>query len=169
MSSDDQFFELMRNLGVRPLGKQPPPKARKNTKASLAGPLELTSEPVAPKPRPKYSPKPFRWVSARPAKINRDFEPDDELDLHGERLEDALFKVHRRLMSAEARGLGSLLVITGKGLNSEVEGGVLRRGVWDWLQSGPEEVIASFEEAPSFMGGSGALLIFLYRKQPVKS
>lgn len=166
MSSDEDFFELMRSIGVKPLGEKPAPKRRK--KSASGGALHLVEGPVAPKPRPKYSPVPVRRVSARPKKIDRRFEPDDQVDLHGLTLEDALFKVHRRVMSAHARGYGSLLVITGKGLNSEVEGGVLRRGVWDWLMTAPEDCIASFEEAPPFLGGSGALLVFLYRKETVK-
>ena len=53
-----------------------------------------------------------------------------------------------------------LLIITGKGLNSAKEGGVLRKITQNWLDQNSAK-IREFRPAPSYHGGSGAFLVFL--------
>ena len=53
----------------------------------------------------------------------------------------------------------TLGVITGKGHNSAEKGPVLKREVKLWLERNGDTYIASFQEAPPRLGGSGAILL----------
>ncbi len=105
-----------------------------------------------------------RRERSRLAKGRRDI--DARIDLHGMTQERA----HRRLISflqgAYADGATFVLVITGKGRASVLEGerGVLRRQVPLWLAL-PDlrSLVVGFEEAHVAHGGEGALYVRLRR------
>jgi DNA-nicking Smr family endonuclease len=93
-------------------------------------------------------------------------EIDARLDLHGMTLERARSRLGTFLASAQARGAGLALVITGKGSASQRHGerGALRREVPHWL-SLPEfrPLVIGFEEAAPSHGGAGALYVRIRR------
>jgi DNA-nicking Smr family endonuclease len=87
----------------------------------------------------------------------------EELDLHGYLKEEALQRLRHVIVSAYARGVQAVLVITGKGLNSP-EGPVLPGAVAAWLREQGKGMIAEFHPAPREKGGSGAVVAFLRRR-----
>ncbi len=88
----------------------------------------------------------------------------EELDLHGFLKEEALRRLEHFIASAFARGLQAVLVITGKGINSP-EGPVLPGAVAAWLREKGKGMVAEFLPAPRDKGGSGALVVFLRKRE----
>lgn len=134
-------------------------------------PARRPEPPIAPQPRPtaaRPSPPPLaplgRREKSRLAKGRKDI--DARIDLHG--MTQA--RAHRALVAflhrAHGDGATFVLIITGKGKASVLEGerGVLRRQVPLWLAL-PElrSVVVGFEEAHIGHGGEGALYVRLRR------
>jgi len=88
-------------------------------------------------------------------------EPDDELDLHGKTQEEAIRLVQYFLRRAAHRRLRSVLIITGRGLNSGAQGAVLRDAVQSWLERNGAPDVRSFAWAPRRLGGDGAIWVHL--------
>jgi DNA-nicking Smr family endonuclease len=88
-----------------------------------------------------------------------------ELDLHGLIKDEALTSLERFIVEAFRRGLQTVLVITGKGINSP-EGPVLQGAVSSWLGESGKGKVAEFAPAPREMGGSGAFVVFLKSRKP---
>jgi DNA-nicking Smr family endonuclease len=86
-----------------------------------------------------------------------------ELDLHGCLREEALMKLKQFLAEAQGREQKTVLIITGKGINSP-EGPVLQGAVADWLREKGQGLVAEFGPAPRDKGGSGAFVVFLKSK-----
>lgn len=93
------------------------------------------------------------------------------LDLHGMTQNAARTRLEAFLRSAQARGLGMVLVITGKGGEGPYQAygegrGVLRRQVPRWLAL-PElrSCVVGFTEAGIGHGGAGALYVRIRRKR----
>ena len=82
--------------------------------------------------------------------------PDQEFDLHGKTLEEAIMIVQNFLITCHAKQLQTGLIITGKGLNSGNQGPVLKKGVEHWLKRNGNPYLLIFHEAPPRFGGSGA-------------
>jgi DNA-nicking Smr family endonuclease len=99
-------------------------------------------------------------------------EVEARVDLHGLRQRDAHARLRAFLADAYARGLKTVLVITGKGgeepadrlgeLAGERQRGVLRRNVPHWLAE-PElrAIVLSVTQAGVRHGGAGALYVQL--------
>lgn len=85
---------------------------------------------------------------------------DYQLDLHGLTRDEALAELPRFLRTARAKGQAAVLVITGKGYNSD-GGPVLQQAVAAWLRDAGRELVLEFAPAPREMGGSGAFVVFL--------
>ena len=83
----------------------------------------------------------------------------DEIDLHGLRLDEAKNALRDFLARCTSRRLACVRVIHGKGLGSGPAGPVLRPRVRSWL-AGRKQVLA-FCSAPRSDGGSGALYVLL--------
>jgi len=83
-----------------------------------------------------------------------------ELDLHGFLRDEALQQLHSFITNAYNQGWSSVLVITGKGLNSP-EGPVLQRAVDAWLRKEGRGMVAEYSQAPRARGGKGAFVVFL--------
>ncbi len=164
--SDISFETLMENFGVKPLEKKnisdkskikqvdsEPIEFLINQEFQL-GPDVCNEKFIGRDKQPKQK-------KHRKIKITRNFQPDAIMDLHGETREIAVQKVESLLEASIIKGYHSILVITGRGLNSETEGGILRNIIWKWLNENQKERKFSFRWAPSFLGGKGAILIFL--------
>ena len=149
-------------------------------------PIELVEQAPrvpkrAPPPRPPVlSPKPAPKAPAL-ATIDRrtkqrlsrgTTEIDARLDLHGMTQAAARMRLESFLKSAQTRGCGLVLVITGKGRPGsrdsygEEERGVLRRQVPQWL-SLPDlrPFVVGFTEASIGHGGTGALYVRVRRQR----
>ncbi len=83
----------------------------------------------------------------------------DQLDLHGLRVDQAREAVAQFLRDATKRGFRCVRIIHGKGLGSIDKKPVLKIKVRNWLVQ-KEEVIA-FCQARAADGGSGALMVLL--------
>jgi len=138
------------------------------------------------KPPPPASPQPvgppalnqFDRKSARKLRQGQ-IEIDARIDLHGMRQHEAHVALRRFLLSAFARGLRWVLVITGKGGPQRTrdedgygapERGILRRNVPMWLAE-PElrKVVVSFTTAAISHGGEGALYVQLRNPDRARS
>jgi DNA-nicking Smr family endonuclease len=90
--------------------------------------------------------------------------PEERIDLHGVRRDDAGRIVRDRIASARARGLRCVLVVHGRGQRSEQGEAVLRDALPGWLSSSPcAQHVSGFAPAPRDLGGEGATLVLLRR------
>jgi len=104
---------------------------------------------------------PSRPSSSRMRRLRRGtIRIGEELDLHGFLKDEALKRLEHFIVSAYARGLQAVLVITGKGVNSP-EGPVLPGAAAAWLRGHGKGMVAEFHPAPRDKGGSGAYVVFL--------
>jgi DNA-nicking Smr family endonuclease len=83
----------------------------------------------------------------------------DSLDLHGNNSDAARKLLQEFLHEATQRKLRCVLVIHGKGLNSQGGEAVLRRLTRHWLTQ--HQHVLGYCDAPSKDGGSGAALVLL--------
>jgi DNA-nicking Smr family endonuclease len=83
----------------------------------------------------------------------------DSLDLHGNTSEAARKLLQQFLQEATHRGLRCVLVIHGKGLNSQDGEGILRKLARHWLTQHPQ--VLAFCNAQPRDGGSGAVVVLL--------
>jgi len=104
--------------------------------------LEATLEPEAPKPASSGVSVPRRAAS-----------PGVQIDLRGQRVEDALDELDRYLEKAAMADLPWVRIVHGKGT------GTLRREVRKYLRSNP--LVSSHEIAPRNEGGEGATVAHL--------
>ncbi|MEZ6022761.1 MAG: Smr/MutS family protein [Hyphomonadaceae bacterium] len=129
----------------------------------------------AAKQAPKPTPKPQQWRTpsaplAAPAnrgaekRVRRGrVEVGATLDLHGHTQESGRAALQRFLIAAHARGLRTVIVVTGVGRGGE---GVLKQRLPDWLAQ-PElrGVVSGFAQAHRSHGGAGAYYVFLKRPE----
>ncbi|MGE5336737.1 MAG: Smr/MutS family protein [Gemmatimonadota bacterium] len=83
----------------------------------------------------------------------------DQLDLHGHRIDEARAALVEFLRDAGKRGLRCVRIVHGKGLGSKDRAPVLKGKVRAWLAQ-RDEVIAFCQARPA-AGGSGALVVLL--------
>jgi DNA-nicking Smr family endonuclease len=108
---------------------------------------------------------PSRSTSSRMRQLKRGtIHIGEELDLHGFLKDEALKRLEQFITSAYVRGSQAVLVITGKGLNSP-EGPVLPGAVDAWLRRQGKVMVAEFLPAPRDKGGSGAIVVFLRKRE----
>ena len=96
------------------------------------------------------------------------------LDLHGYTLEDANKKIENYIIENYQNGITKLLVVTGKGLHSDVEKdpyvskklSILKYSIPEFIRNNVKlnNCINSFAEASIEDGGSGAFYIYLKKK-----
>ena len=90
--------------------------------------------------------------------------PEERIDLHGTRRDQAERLLAKRIESARAQGKRSLLVIHGRGQNSATGEAVLRDALPDWLARGTvSKSVLAFAPAPDRLGGRGATMVLLRR------
>ncbi|MCP4668612.1 MAG: hypothetical protein GY849_19900 [Deltaproteobacteria bacterium] len=90
------------------------------------------------------------------------FPVQDYVDLHGLTKEAAEIKVRDFLIHSQGRGLRCVLVVHGRGLNSENHIPVLKERLPLWLSRGPvRKMVLAFATARPYDGGTGAIYILL--------
>ena len=88
------------------------------------------------------------------------FIPDIEIDLHG-LSRDRAHQIIKNIFDIQnTEKFRNVLIITGRGLNSEKEGGILKEFVWNWLTNNQHRMDYRFRFAPPFLGGNGAIIVF---------
>ena len=92
----------------------------------------------------------------------RDKAPEQKLDLHGLRAEDAARQVVTFTRAAQRAGKRTVLIVHGRGQHSAGGVGVLPEVVLETLsRGGAAPVVRAFMTAPQRLGGIGAMLVFL--------
>ncbi len=99
-------------------------------------------------------------------------EPEGRIDLHGMTLDQAHPALSQFILTAQARGLRLVLVITGKGLREDPydpmprRRGVLKTQVPMWLKMPPvAQAVLQVTEAHRKHGGGGAYYVYLRRRR----
>jgi DNA-nicking Smr family endonuclease len=160
---------------AKPGAKTSPKSSTTPPAASAPAPSQTRSYPVTPREtRPPPSP-PLAPLGRRlKQRVARGREPiDARLDLHGMTQQQAHAELLSFLHRAQASGVKTALVVTGKGLRKSSSGaehdggsrpGVLKRQVPLWLAL-PEfrPLVVGFDDAHVGHGGEGALYVRLRR------
>jgi DNA-nicking Smr family endonuclease len=150
--------------------EEPGPAGTERSRKAKPAPPPAQRPPERPPPLADFDRRRARQIASGRIKV------DGRIDLHGLRQRDAHARLRAFLFDAYAKGLRTVLVITGKGageqagdplgaLAGEHQRGVLRRSVPHWLGE-PElrPIVLSFTQANPRHGGAGALYIQLRRK-----
>jgi len=158
--------------GARPLpggprrivgpGSRPVPPPRRPVALARPRPPEISARlPV--EPAAGRAPD----VSARELRALRsgDRRTEARLDLHGMTRDEALHALERFVDRSRAGGLRAVLIIHGRGLNSDGGDPVLRPAVLAWLGGGAatRAGVMAFSPAPQRAGGTGATVVLLRR------
>jgi len=94
------------------------------------------------------------------------FPVQDHVDLHGCTRQEAELKVTEFLLRSYRLGLRCVLVVHGRGLNSEDHIPVLKERLPVWLNRGPvKRIVLAFSTARPYDGGTGAIYILLRRQR----
>jgi DNA-nicking Smr family endonuclease len=94
------------------------------------------------------------------------FPVQDFLDLHGLTKQDAEVKMRDFLHRSHLLGLRCVLIVHGRGHNSENNTPVLKEQMPVWLGKGPlRKIVLAFATAKPYDGGTGALYILLRRSK----
>lgn len=92
------------------------------------------------------------------------FPVQDHVDLHGLTKQEAEARTHRFLRESYMLGLRCVLVVHGRGLNSENHLPVLKERLPVWLNRGPvKKIVLAFSTAMPYDGGTGAIYVLLKR------
>lgn len=168
-SVDADFAKLMERYRVRRL-KTPEKKKRKSPRrAKASDPVTFDCEPsipadaLPPKPEGKFerASLTIRYsIQRKRRKIAPGFVPDAEIDLHGLVRDEAIQKTAAFMDRCRKSKCKTVLIITGRGLNSGEEKGILRKTVWNWLKNHQKHYNINYKWAPEFLGGKGAILVF---------
>ena len=87
------------------------------------------------------------------------------IDLHGSNCEEAAFKIKNFISDSISRGFRCVLVVHGKGNNSENKTSVLKEQLHKWLSQGfLRKKVLAFCSAKQYDGGTGATYILLRRR-----
>ena len=94
------------------------------------------------------------------------FPIQDYVDLHRLTQEAAETRIRDFLLNSQGRGLRCVLIVHGKGLNSENHIPVLKKKVPLWLSRGPvKKFILAFSTSRPYDGGTGAIYVLLKRSK----
>jgi len=149
-----------------PSGTEAPPAMNRpvftpKTRPTATAPITVT---LAPDPLTDHPVQMDRRAYTR--LIRGKLKPEARIDLHGMTLDQAHPALVGFVISAAAKGLRLVLVITGKGRGGEGSHamGVLRRQVPMWLRGAPlAPLVLELREAHQRHGGGGAFYVYLRR------
>jgi len=96
------------------------------------------------------------------------FPIQNYIDLHGLTKQDAQIRVRDFILESYRAGLRCVLVVHGRGLNSENNIPILKERLPHWLTRGPaRKIVLAFSTAKPYDGGTGALYILLRKRKGV--
>ena len=125
------------------------------------------------------------FISSKEKIVDKDFKPQIKnhlkvrsLDLHGYSLEQANNAIEQFILKAFEEGVSKLIIVTGKGIHSDVEKdpyvskdlSILKYSVPEFINSNQNlmKVINDIQDAKIKDGGSGAFYIYLKKKRSIK-
>jgi len=170
-------------LGAKARVPASPEKAAAEPGKPSAQPKRAAASPAAPAPKPAAkatrTPPPLAALDRRKVRkiASGKVDIDARIDLHGLRQAEAARRLRSFLLDAHARGLKTVLVITGKGGEQdrsdhmahalgEPRRGVLRRNVPLWLgEAELRGIVLGYTTAGPRHGGEGALYVELRRAE----
>ena len=95
-----------------------------------------------------------------------EFSYQEHLDLHRMTRAEAREVVTHFILESFARGCRCVLVVCGRGLNSQDKEPVLKQSLVIWLTQAPlKRIVLAFASARSYDGGAGAFYVLLRRNQ----
>ena len=117
--------------------------------------------------------------------VDKDFKPQIKnhlkvrsLDLHGYSLEQANNAIEQFILKAFEEGVSKLIIVTGKGIHSDVEKdpyvskdlSILKYSVPEYINNNENlmRVINDIKDATIEDGGSGAFYVLLKKKRSIK-
>jgi DNA-nicking Smr family endonuclease len=90
----------------------------------------------------------------------------DHVDLHGLTKQEAEIRVREFLLRSHQLGIRCVLVVHGRGLNSENHIPVLKERLPVWLNRGPvRRIVLAFSTARPYDGGTGAIYVLLRKRR----
>jgi DNA-nicking Smr family endonuclease len=93
------------------------------------------------------------------------FPVQDHIDLHGLTRKEAEIRVREFLLQSSRRGLRCVLIVHGRGLNSQDRLAVLKEALPNWLTRGPaRKIVLAFATARPYDGGTGAVYVLLRKR-----
>ena len=182
-AEDDMFREAM--AGVEPLKstrvkpRQPGPLSRPIRRPLLEGELEAYAQLVDLVSGEgcfdiQYTDEYIEGaiVGADSALLPRlrrgDFSIQAHLDLHGMTAAEARQAVERFILNSVNKGLRCILIIHGRGLNSQDQIPILKERMRSWLKRGRlKQLVLAFATAQPCDGGAGALYVLLRKVLPM--
>jgi DNA-nicking Smr family endonuclease len=97
------------------------------------------------------------------------FAYQSHIDLHGMRIEEARAAVDQFFRRSYQEGHRCVLIVHGRGLNSDGGLPVLKKWILGWLSRGPgARMVLAFTSARPCDGGAGALYVLLRRRKQRK-
>ena len=125
------------------------------------------------------------FISSKEKIVDKDFKPQIKnhlkvrsLDLHGYTLEQANNAIEKFILKAFEEEVNKLIVVTGKGIHSDVEKdpyvskdlSILKYSVPEFVNQNQNlmRVINDIQDAKIEDGGSGAFYILLKKKRSIK-
>ena len=125
------------------------------------------------------------FIASKEKIVDKDFKPQiknhlkvKSLDLHGYTLEQANNAIEQFILKAFEEGVNKLIVVTGKGIHSNVEKdpyvskdlSILKYSVPEFINNNQNlmRVINDIKDATIEDGGSGAFYIFLKKNRSIK-
>ena len=125
------------------------------------------------------------FISSKEEIVDKDFKPQitnhlkvRSLDLHGYTLEQANNSIEKFILKAFEEGVSKLIIITGKGIHSDVEKdpyvskdlSILKYSVPEFINNNENlmRVINDIQDATIEDGGSGAFYVLLKKKRSTK-
>ena len=125
------------------------------------------------------------FISSKEKIVDKDFKPQIKnhlkvrsLDLHGYTLEQANNAIEKFILKAFEESVSKLIIVTGKGIHSDVEKdpyvskdlSILKYSVPEFICNNQNlmRVINDIQDATIEDGGSGAFYILLKKKRSIK-
>ena len=125
------------------------------------------------------------FVLSKEKIVDKDFKPQIKnhlkvrsLDLHGYTLEQANNIIEQFILKAFEEGVSKLIIVTGKGIHSDVEKdpyvskdlSILKYSVPEFINNNQNlmKVINDIQDATIEDGGSGAFYVLLKKKKSIK-
>jgi DNA-nicking Smr family endonuclease len=97
-----------------------------------------------------------------------DFSVQAHYDLHGMTASEAREAVERFILASVVKGLRCVLIIHGRGLNSQDQMPVLKERMSSWLKRGRlKRLVLAFATAQPCDGGAGAMYVLLRKRLPM--
>ena len=125
------------------------------------------------------------FISSKEKILDKDFKSQKKdlvkirsIDLHGYTLEKANIAIEEFILKAFEESVSKLIVVTGKGIHSDVEKdpyvskdlSILKYSVPEFINNNQNlmRVINDIQDATIEDGGSGAFYVFLKKKRSIK-